>query len=104
MPSEERFRSSVPRLASACSAGLDQGCSGGLLRTTSQKAAASTTPGAAITSNELLQGRANTPMSSVATTTGAQAAPIRPSAATTPWTEVRTASGNQLRVTLFKTG
>src|SRR5439155_12943433 len=67
LPAGERGRGegAIPASTAACSAGLDQGCSPGLLRTTSQKAAARTTPGAAITSRDALQGSANTPIRSV---------------------------------------
>src|SRR5438874_7434268 len=66
LPAGERGRGegTIPASTAACSAGLDQGCSPGLLRTTSQKAAARTTPGAAITSRDALQGSANTPIRS----------------------------------------
>ena len=88
----------------SCSARLVQGCWRGPERSTTQTATASTKPGTARISRALRHDRPSQPISSVATTSEAHAPPARPRAVTVPCTEVRMASGNQVRVTWPSTG
>src|SRR5262249_8280808 len=77
----------------------------GWSRNSHQKAPAKSKPPAAKIARLVRQSRANAPIKSVATISGAHAPPARPaSVPTRPCTVVRIDSGNQLWVTLLRFG